>query len=125
MGVAGLHRAISRGEPLTDVSVTFHEGVDGELATKQINSLADVFDLYPKPWYDDPRSRIGSATREALERMFGWCLRRVLVPNRTTDFWWEVITPPTRYPAGLENLIETMGLAQPGADDDGQWYEYP
>jgi hypothetical protein len=128
MGTADFQVALIRGEPLADVVVKFRAGVDGVSATVRLNSLADDFDLYPRPWYDDPGSRIGTATRHALERMFGWKLRRVKLPGQSSAnpiYWWEEIAPPTRYPQGAQEFIESLGLSQPGADDDGQWYEYP
>jgi hypothetical protein len=133
MGQSGLHEAISRGAPLVDVVVQFRAGIDYVLAVDQINTLAEDFHLSPCPWYDDPRLRIGTATKEALERLFGWCLKRVPVPrfDEQTQRWdycpnyfmWGQDSPPCRYPFGLEDVIEEIGLSQPGADDDGQWYE--
>jgi len=125
MGDAGLHRAIANGAPLADVSVTFRAGVDGVAATQLINSIADDFDLHPSSYYDDPLCRIGSATKEALERLFGWRLQRVPLPRwdekaqKYDGFWpdsfkWDTVTPATRYPEGLEVLIKSMGFSQPG-----------
>ena len=124
MGTSGFQAALLRGEPLADFTVVFRVGVDAVSATERINALANDFDLFPKPWYDDPRLRAGSATRDALERMFGWRLRRSPGPGNNLGFMWEEVTRPTCYPPGLEALIERMGLTQPGRDDDGQWYEY-
>lgn len=124
MGTSGFQAALLRGEPLADVTVVFRVGVDAMSATERINLLASDFDLRRKPWYDDPRLRIGTGTRDALERMFGWRLRRSPLPGNKVVFRWEEVTRPTSYPPGLEELIESIGLSQPGADDDGQWYEY-
>src|SRR5689334_16583211 len=90
-----------------------------------INSIADDFDLHPRPWYDDPRLRIGTATKAALERLFGWRIERFPREPGHARYGWETVTPPSRYPPGVAELIESMGLDQPGADDDGQWYEWP
>ncbi len=124
MGTTGFLAAFSRGEPLVDVGVKFRAGVDCVTATKLLNSLADDFDLYPRPWYDDPQSRMGTATRAALLRMFGWRLKRAPLPSNEHFYWWKEVSPPNHFPKGLENAIESIGLSQPGADDDGQWYEY-
>ena len=66
MGADGFRAAFERGEPLADVTVVFRAGVDGVEATALINSIADDFDLNSRPWYDDPRLRIGTATKAAL-----------------------------------------------------------
>jgi len=124
VGTDGFKSASESGEPLADVSITFRPGVDGVAATERINAFADDFDLHRRPHYDDPRSRIGTATKKALERLFGWRIVRAPVP-RGAGYWWETVTKPSRYPDGWESLIESMGLSQPGADDDGQWYEWP
>jgi hypothetical protein len=124
VGVGGFKSAFARGEPLADFIVRFRPGVDGVAATERLNALADDFDLHPQPWYDDPSARLGTATKKALERLFGWCIERELLPGGAI-YWWKEITGPTRYPADCESLIESMGLTQPGADDDGQWYEWP
>ena len=124
MGTAAFQPAIDRGEPLADVSITFREGVDYVAATASINSLTEDFDLHPPPYYDNPRWRIGTSTKPALERLFGWRIERAKPPGYPCYIWVE-IAPPARYPPGLEKLIENMGLSQPGADDDGQPYEWP
>ena len=121
---AGLQAALFRGEPLADVVVKFRAGADPVWATEHFNSLADDFDLYPQPLYNDAHLRIGSATRGALDRMFGWKLLRTTVPGHPAMYRWEEVAPPCRYPPPFEELIESIHLSQPGADDDGQWYEY-
>jgi len=124
MGTSGFQAALLRGEPLADVTVMFRVGVDAVSATQRINSLANDFDLWREPYYDHPRLRAGTGTRDALERMFGWRLRRSPLPGSKSVFWWEEVARPSRYPPGLEELIESIGLSQPGDDDDGQWFEF-
>ena len=77
MGATGLQAALNRGAPLVDVTVEFQEGVDAVAATDRINATFEDFDLKTRPWYDQPRLRVGTATAEALERLFGLRLRRV------------------------------------------------
>lgn len=84
-------------------------------------SLADDFHLTPRPWYGDPHLRMGSATKEALERLFGWQLKRVLLAGRSDVYCWGEVSPVLRHP--VEGVIQTIGMSQPAADDDGQWYE--
>jgi hypothetical protein len=128
MGTAGLQAALLRGEPLADVIVKFRAGVDGVSATERINALADDFDLLAAPLYDDPKLRIATATRDALERMFGWKLTRAKLPGQPpaapTIYWWAEVSPVNGYLPELRELVESVGLTQPGSDDDGQWYEY-
>lgn len=133
MGQTALESAVRRGVPLVQLTVCFREGVDGDVATNQLNRLADDFDLYTKPWYDNPRLRTGLATKEALERLFRWRLKRVNLErfNEQTGNWdhwpdvyrWEEVSKPDLEHAGLSNTIEEIGISQPGAGDDGQWYE--
>jgi len=131
MGESALFDAIRKGAPLVEVTVSFVEGIDYAAATILLNSLADDFHLTPQPWYNEPRLRVGSAAREALERLFGWRLKRVPLPkyDERTKTWgqwpniyyWEEVVPVQRYP--VEGVIKSIGMSQPGADDDGQWYE--
>jgi hypothetical protein len=133
MGTTGLNEALSRGAPLVEVTVTFRADVDPIVATERINRQFSDFDLYPRPWYDDARLRVGSATKEALERLFGWRLKRVPLEryDKATGTWshwtdcyrWEEINQPVLDHAGLGEMIESIGMSQPGADDDGQWCE--
>ena len=124
MGTASFKAAFERGEPLADVVVKYREWVNAADATEQLNLIAEDFDLHLKPWYDDPRLRLASATRDALLRLFGWKLIRAQVPNNPGLFWWKEVNGPLTHPPGFEDAIESLGLTQPGADDDGQWYEY-
>jgi len=100
--------------------------VDGVAATQWINSLANDFDLWPRPWYDNPQARIGTATKAALDRLFGWKIVRVPLPGSAQNlFWWDDVTQPTRFPEGWVALVESMVRTDPCNDDDGQWYEWP
>jgi hypothetical protein len=133
MGTAGLQRALQRGAPLVDIVVRFREGVDYQVATAAVNALGDDIDLHLKPWYDDPALRIGTATKEALERLFGWRLVRVPLEryDEATGAWgtwpdtyyWTELNEPQAFPESVAALIASIGSTQPGADDDGQWYE--
>lgn len=133
MGAAGLHRALARNAPLIDVVVQFREELDLPRIIEQVNALADDFDLHEGDWYGIPGCRLGTATAEALERLFGW--RHVRVPldryDEETGTWgtwpdrfrWQEVNEPQldRFP--LAGVIRSIGSTQPGADDDGQWYE--
>jgi hypothetical protein len=130
MGVAGLQAALARGEPLVEVTVQFRPTVDAAAATNRINAECDDFDLYPRPWYDQPQMRIGSATRAALERLFGMRLKRVPREryDEATATWghwpnayrWEQVGGPDLNCSELGQLAETVGLSQPGQGDYGQ-----
>jgi hypothetical protein len=131
MGESLLEEAVRKGAPLADFTLLFVEGVDYVAATEKLNSLAEDFHLKPCDWYNDPRLRVGQATKEALERLFGWRIKRAPLErydndSKTWSHWpdiyrWEEISRPACYP--VEGVIESIGLSQPGADDDGQWYE--
>jgi hypothetical protein len=133
MGVAGLHRALAKKAPLVDVVVQFRDGLDYPRVTEEVNALRDDFDLHTGDWYGIPGRRLGTATAEALERLLGW--RHVRVPlaryDEATDSWgtwpdyfrWQELNEPQldRFP--LAGVIESIGITQPAADDDCQWYE--
>jgi hypothetical protein len=107
MGTDGFRSAFARGEPLADVGITFRVNVDAVTATKMINTAAEDFDVHATPLYDDPRLRMATASKYALERLFGWRIKRELVPNGQVC-WWVTVIPPVRYPAGWEVWIENM-----------------
>ena len=121
MGETALYDAIRKGAPLVEFTVCFVDGIDYAAATEQINALADDFHLNPGPWYDNPRLRLGSATKEALERLFGWRLKRVPLTSQSDVYCWAEVTPVQRHP--VAGVIQSIDLSQPGADDEGQWYE--
>jgi hypothetical protein len=133
MSRRGLEQAIERGEPLADVIVQFRATVDVEAATRTLNDLADDFELYPGPWYGDRALRIGTATKDALERLFQWRIVRVPLERyddatKTWSTWprtfrWNETTAP-KIPESLAQVIAAIGLTQPGANDDGQWYDF-
>lgn len=133
MGISGLGRAIQRGAPLVDIVVRFRKGVDYRAATRAFNELGDDIDLRPGDWYGDPALRIGTATKEALERLFGWRLARVPLEryDEATGEWgtrpdayrWEEMGGPEFFPPTVADLVHSMGITQPGGNDDGQWYE--
>jgi len=132
MGIRGLAGALERGAPLAEIVVRFRDGVDFAAATRAFNALGDDIDLYEQPWYDDPALRVGSATKEALERLFAWRLSRVPLEryDEAAGVWstwpgvyrWEELSQP-RIPSELGEVVETIGLSQPGAHDHGQYYE--
>ncbi|MFO0800483.1 MAG: hypothetical protein U0804_23695 [Gemmataceae bacterium] len=133
MGIAGLKAAFDRGEPLCEVTVAFRRNVDAVAATEAINAACDDFDLHPKPWYNIPQNRLGSATRGALERLFGMRLLRVRLEryDEATGTWghwpnawrWEQVGDPDFGRSEWGSLIERIGLSQPGHGDDGQPWE--
>ena len=133
MGATGLQAALNRGAPLADVTVEFREGVDAVAATDRINATFEDFDLNTRPWYDQPRLRVGTATAEALERLFEWRLKRMRLEryDEATGTWghwpdayrWEETSSPDLSRSELGGLIQSIELSQPGADDSGQWWE--
>jgi len=132
MGTRGLTEALERGVPLAEIVVRFRAGVEVAAATQAFNALGDDLDLYDRPWYDDPGLRVGSATKEALERLFAWRLRRVPLQryDEAGGVWstwpggyrWEELNQPS-LPLELVDIVESVELTQPGADDQGQYYE--
>jgi|GEM_PF-2225300 len=135
MGTPGLRRALAAGAPLIEVVVRFRPGIDFADATGQVNALADDFDLHPEAWYGDPALRVGSATNQALERLFGWRIVRVPLERHleATGEWsvwpdtfrWEELSSPQRMPPAAAQLIDSISITQPGADDEGQPFPWP
>jgi hypothetical protein len=133
MGEAALKAAYDRGEPLVEVTLQFRADVDPVAATDRINAECEDFDLHRRPWYDQPRLRVGSATRAALERLFGMRLARVMLEryDEVTCAWshwpnawrWELVGGPDLGASEVARLVETIGLSQPGQGDDGQPWE--
>lgn len=131
MGESKLIEAVRNGVPLVEVTVHFIEGIDYAAATTLLNEIADDFHLDAQPWYNQPALRVGSATKESLERLFGWQLKRIPLPRYDEDtktwghwpntYYWGEVSPVQRYP--VDGVIQSIGMSQPGADDDGQWYE--
>jgi hypothetical protein len=121
MGIAGLHCSLARGAPLVEILVRFRAGGDAVAATQMFNALGDDIDLHPHPWYNDAAVRFGSATKEALERLFDWRLVRVPLERyedatgtwsvRPDFFGWEETNRPERFPEQIAALIEDIGIS--------------
>jgi hypothetical protein len=135
--LADLYR---RGKPLAEIHVVPAEGEGISLLIDAINGLAPDIAVGEGRYNTLIRAgqlaghRLtieGDATREALERLFGWRLRRARLPRwdqvkgvydgyHEDAFCWEEECSPQHYPAGLEGRIEAMSLSQPGTNDNGQ-----
>jgi hypothetical protein len=74
---------------------------------------------------------LGDATKEALERLFGWIIRRAHLPKWNADkgvyegfhddvFYWVEETPPQFFPDVLKDRIESIDISQPGTNDNGK-----
>ncbi|WP_417384855.1 hypothetical protein [Gimesia sp.] len=123
------------GKPLIDFSIHLQPDQSCDEVMHLMNELADDLEIFPSP-YNDPgdsesHSLWGTATREALAREFGWIIHRVkfragnLEPDQGEGtnqnyFHWEEMTPVQYYPESIRGKIKSMGIDQPGADDDGQ-----
>ncbi len=131
MGESLLYAAVGKNIPLIEVVIEFVEGIDYPAATAQLNALAEDFHLEARPYYDHPRRRVGSATKESLERLFSWRMKRFPLGRYEeegkdccpwpTYFRWAEVSPRERYP--VEGIIHAIQTSQPGADDNGQWCE--
>jgi hypothetical protein len=116
-----LRAAAERGEPLADFTISFADGLDYAALTDRLNQRADDIFVHDLQWYT-PNCRLAVATKAALEREFGWVLRRAPCP--AGGYWWEVVVGPQRFPPGLQGCIVGIGLTQPGGCDFGQPYEW-
>lgn len=128
--VRSLDEAVAAGEPLIDIVVLFKEGVDYDVATATVNRLGPDIDLDSRHWYDDPRSRTGQVTAEGALRLFGTRVTRVHLERWNPEarkydgvhdnvFRWDSVEI-TQWPCELTAYVESIGITQPGANDDGQ-----
>lgn len=132
----GMHRsldaAVAAGEPLIDITVSFVDGADGTVATGLLNALGDDIEIDEHPWYGDDGLRIGQVTAEGAFRLFGARFTRVNLDKWKPEtqrpegrhgnvFRWSR-TEIVRWPDELVGFISSMGITQPGANDDGQPY---
>lgn len=129
-----LDETIRPNRPLVEVSIALADGVDPEQVIHDLNELAEDFEVSPSVYAaigGNKKYLTADATPEALNRLFGWEIKRVNlerwnpVTQRYEGVWedayrWEAMNKPTRYPACLEGNVIEIGLSQPGTNDDGQ-----
>lgn len=128
-----------KGKPLAEVHVYPREGVNVGYLIGTLNALGpdvaageDVYNSLMRSGKlrGHRPSAIMDATKEALDRLFGWRLRRVLpsgfqcmqgesVETLTGVFSWEEVVPICHMPTELVDLVESMSLSQPGTNDNG------
>lgn len=121
MGESGLIEAIQEGDPLVEITVEFVNGIEYGKTTELLNRLAGNFHLPLKPWYRRPGLRVGSATNEPLGRVFGGRLKQVPLAGHSGFYCWGAVSPVQWY--SVQGVIKTVGMIQPGANDDAPWYE--
>jgi hypothetical protein len=120
--IRSLDEAAGAREPLIDIVEKFKGGVDYDLATRAVNSLGQDIELYAGHWYGSHQLRIGQVTAEGALRLFIVCFRRVpLERSNSQSFRWSS-TEIVRWPASIAPYVESIGITQPGANDDGQPY---
>jgi hypothetical protein len=99
---------------------------DIEVRESRYNHLISTGVAHP----GSPLTLEGDATREALERMFGWRLVRVPLERWNSElkkydgvcedyFRWEALNQPQFYPANLVGKISSIGISSPGTNDNG------
>jgi hypothetical protein len=130
--IRSLDDAVAAGEPLIDIVVSFKEGVDYDLATTAVNSLGPDIELDLGHWYGSPRLRIGQVTAEGALRLFDARFTRIPLERWNPQscayegvwsghFRWSS-TKITRWPSEVGPYVQSIGITQPGANDDGQSY---
>lgn len=115
-----LNEAAQAGEPLIDIVVEFKEGVDYPLAMATMNSLGPDLALHTIHWYGSAKLRIGSVTAEGALRLFNARFRRIPLP--TSDLFCWSSTQISQWPEEVAAFVQSIGITQPGADDEGQPY---
>ncbi|MEQ8692466.1 MAG: hypothetical protein RIC89_16745 [Pseudomonadales bacterium] len=118
-----LSELVAKGKPLAEIVVEVEYSETLESVTNLLDQLAPDIGAAIEPAYfqafDQPivyELRM-DATREALEREFGWVLSRD--PYDEETYIWEETNQPQFYPSSLSGKIIQMGLTQPGASDNG------
>jgi hypothetical protein len=130
--IRSLDEAVHAGEPLIDIVVVFKEGVDFALATERANALGPDLELDRRDWHGEPRFRIGQVTAEGMLRLFRVRIRRVPLEKWDEQanayvgvherlFRWDQ-HKIVQWPQELRPFLESVGITQPGADDNGQAY---
>ena len=127
-----LDAAVAAGEPLIDLVVRFVDGVDDMRATALLNGLGDDIEFDERPHYDDRRLRIGQATAEGVLRHFNARFTRVPLERWDAEkgehvgYWSDSFrwsdTSIKQWPNALAGLVKSIGVTQPGANDEGQPY---
>lgn len=129
---------VKSNRPLVEVGISLVEGFNAETILDELNELADDFEASLSPYCKltgDKNLLIVDATPEALRRIFGWEIKRVLAKKwnyETRQFegiWdnfyiWEETNKPTMFPSCLEGKVTGIGLSQPGTNDNGE-QDYP
>lgn len=133
-----LIKLIEANKPLVEAGVGLVDGVDGASLLEELNALGDDFhatlSVYCKMTGKNDMLDFDAAP-EALERIFGWTIKRVPARkwNRETRqfegiienlYVWEEINSPTKFPPCLEGKVKEIGLSQPGRNDNGE-QDYP
>jgi len=123
MGTKAFAISFQRGEPLVDVVAIFHSNIDVNAAVIEINATFDDLDFHRSPYYD-PQWRLGTASKAALERIFAWRVSRFPKERGVgVVHGWITDKVPDLNHSGLQHLIQSIDMTQPGADDNGQWWE--
>ena len=132
----GLEDLVKADKPLIEVTIALAEGVDAESMIHELNKLADDFEASLSVYCAISGVKdflSADATPEALQRLFGWEIKRVNLERwdpesqRYEGVWdhayrWEEMNKPTRFPSCLEGRVKEIGLSQPGTNDNGKAY---
>ena len=126
------------GKPLVEVHISPAEGADIHEIAERLHSIAADIELRQSRYGIDDLE--GDATAEAMERLFGFKLRRVNIPTWDAErevydgiheegFMWESEIDWTSTPPELKGQIRGVGYSQPGTNDNGRpddvTYELP
>lgn len=117
------------GKPLVEVGISPAEGADIHEIAARLHSIAPDIELRQTRYGSNKLE--GDATAEAMERLFGFKLRRVNIPKWDAElqvydgvhedgFMWESDNDWTSTPPELIGQIRSVGYSQPGTNDNGQ-----
>ena len=128
-----------RGKPLVEIHIVPEEGEDIFDLIKTINALAPDIEVGESSYNSIVRSGKypnlkltieGDATKEALERLFGWKIYRAKLPKWNQGlgvydgvcddtFYWRELNSIQYFPSSLVGRVSSIGISQPGTNDNG------
>lgn len=125
MDPCSVQDAFRQGQPLVELWIRFHDGVDYRHATELLDGLGPDIDVGAGDWYS-PNTRCAQVTADGMLRLFNIRMQRIPMPREFPGaYTWLHIARLTEWPAVMDGLIAEGGMTQPRSYDDGQPYPKP
>jgi hypothetical protein len=123
MNPLSVQDAFRQGQPLVQLWVRFHDGVDYQHATELLDGLGADIDVTADEYYS-PDTRTAHVTPDGMRRLFNVTMQRIPMPSEFPGAytWFHRDRITSGWPATMDSLIAEIGMIQPGCYDDGQPY---